>query len=60
MAFIIFFFLKKFEKIEKIGYHSNLNFECNTESDSKESVSIELGKSTKIKILVMIIMMMSS
>ena len=39
MAFIIFFV---FEKVEKIGYHSNSNFECNKESGSKESLSIEL------------------
>ena len=34
MAFIyiyIFFFLKKLKKVEKIGYNSNSNFECNTE-----------------------------
>ena len=42
MAFI-FNFLKKFEKIEKIGYHSNFNFECNTERGFKESLSIALG-----------------
>ena len=45
MAFIIFF-LKKFEKIEKIeklGYHSNFNFECNTEKGFKESLSLALG-----------------
>ena len=35
--------MKKFEKVEKIGYHSNFNFECNTESGSKESLSIALG-----------------
>jgi len=29
--------------LEKIGYHSNFNFECNTESGSKESLSIALG-----------------
>ena len=44
MAFIIFYnFLKKFEKVEKIGYHSNFNFECNTERGFKESLSIALG-----------------
>ena len=44
MAFIIiFFFLKKFEKVEKVGYHSNFNPECNTERGSKESLSIALG-----------------
>ena len=37
------FFLKKFEKVEKIGYHLNFDFECNTESGSKESLSIALG-----------------
>ena len=42
MAFI-YFFLKKFEKIEKIGYHSNFNFECSTERGFKESLSIALG-----------------
>ena len=38
-------FIKKnfFEKVEKIGYHSNINFECNTERGFKESVSIALG-----------------
>jgi hypothetical protein len=35
--------LKKFEKIEKIGNHSDFNFECNTESGFKESLSIALG-----------------
>jgi hypothetical protein len=42
MAFIIFliFFL---EKVEKIGYHSNFNFECNKERGFKESLSIALG-----------------
>ena len=43
MAFTIFF-LKKFEKVEKIGYHSNFNFECNTDRGFKESLSIALGK----------------
>ena len=38
-----FYFLKKLKKVEIIGYHSNLNFECNTESGSKESLSIALG-----------------
>ena len=42
MAFIIFFFLK-FEKIEKIGYDSNFNFEYNSEKGFKESLSIALG-----------------
>ena len=45
------FFLKKFEKIEKIGsqriekigYHSHFNFEYNTERGFKESLSIALG-----------------
>ena len=32
-----------FEKVEKIGYHSNFNFECNTERGFKESLSIALG-----------------
>ena len=45
MAFIIFFL--KFEKIEKIDYHSNFNFECNTERGFKESLSIALGKLRK-------------
>jgi hypothetical protein len=35
--------LKKLKKVEKIGYHSNSNFECNTENGSKESLSIALG-----------------
>ena len=45
MTFIIFFFffLKKLKKVEKIGYHSNFNFECNTERGSIESLSIALG-----------------
>ena len=43
MAFISFFLLKKFEKFEEIGYHSNFIFECNTESGFKESLSIALG-----------------
>jgi hypothetical protein len=44
MACIIFpFFLKKFEKVEKIGHHSNFNFDCNTERGFKESLSIALG-----------------
>ena len=38
-----FLLLKKFEKIDKIGYHSNLNFEWNTERGFKESLSIALG-----------------
>ena len=38
--------MKKFEKVEKIGYHSNFNFECNTESGSKESLSIALDVHT--------------
>jgi hypothetical protein len=42
MAFIYIFFYK-FEKIEKIRYHSNFNFECNTEKGFKESLSIALG-----------------
>ena len=37
--------MKKFEKVEKIGYHSNFNFECNTERGFKESLSIALGAS---------------
>ena len=32
------------EKVEKIGYHSNFNFECDAESGSKESLSIALGR----------------
>ena len=45
MAFINFslFFLKKFGKIEKIGYHSNFNFDCDTERGFKESLPIALG-----------------
>ena len=39
----IYIFLEKFEKVEKIGFHLNLNFECNTEGGSKESLSIALG-----------------
>jgi hypothetical protein len=35
MAFISFF-LKKLKKVEKIGYHSNFNFECNTKWGFKE------------------------
>ena len=31
------------KKIEKIGYQSNFNFECNTERGSIESLSIALG-----------------
>ena len=42
MAFIKIF-LKKFEKVEKIGYHSNFNFECHTERGFKESLSVALG-----------------
>ena len=34
----------KFERIEKIGYRSNLNFECNTERGFKEPLSMALGK----------------
>ena len=37
------FFLKKFEKIEKIGYPSNFNFEGNKERGFKDSLSIALG-----------------
>ena len=37
-----------FEKVEKIGYHSNFNFECNTERGSKESLSIALGFEARI------------
>ena len=37
MTFIFFFFF------EKVGYHSNFDFECNAESGSKESLSIALG-----------------
>ena len=44
MTFIVFvFFMKKLKKFEKIGYQSNFDFECNTESGSKESLSIALG-----------------
>jgi hypothetical protein len=42
MVFIYIYFQKS-EKIEKIGYHSNFNFECNTEKGFKESLSIALG-----------------
>ena len=47
MDFIIFLFcfLKKSEKVVKIGYHSNFSFECNTERGFKESLSIALGTS---------------
>ena len=34
---------RKLKKLEKIGYHSNFNFECNTERVFKESLSIALG-----------------
>ena len=44
MAFIIFIFFEKFEKVEKIGYHSNFNFECNTERGFKEPLSIALER----------------
>ena len=40
MTYIFFSFLKK---LKKIGYHLNFNFECNTESGSKVSLSIALG-----------------
>ena len=43
MAFIYIFFFDNCEKVEKIGYHSNFNFECNTERGSKESLFIALG-----------------
>ena len=43
MAFIYLFLLKKLKKVEKIGYHSNFNFECNTKRSFKESLSIALG-----------------
>ena len=33
--YISIFLFKKFEKIEKIGYHSNFDFECNTERGFK-------------------------
>ena len=39
----IYIYIFFFEKVEKIGYHSNFNFECNTDSGSKESLSIALG-----------------
>ena len=39
----IYFFFFKLKKVEKIGYLSNFNFECNTGSGSKESLSIALG-----------------
>ena len=45
MAFInYYFFFEKVQKVEKMGYHSNFNFECNTEIGSKESLSIALGQ----------------
>ena len=44
----IYFFFFKLKKVEKIGYLSNFNFECNTESGSKESLSIALGLYTII------------
>ena len=31
---VIQLLLKKLKKVEKIGYHSNSNFECNTERGS--------------------------
>ena len=43
MDFIFLFFYIKFEIVEKIGYHSNFDFECNTERGLKESLSIALG-----------------
>ena len=41
MAFLIFFSF--FERVEKIGYHSNFNLECNTERGTIESLSIATG-----------------
>ena len=38
------FVSEKLIKVEKIGYNSNINFECNTERGFKESLSIALGK----------------
>ena len=35
--------LKKLKKVEKIGYHSNSNFECNTQRGSIEQLYIALG-----------------
>jgi hypothetical protein len=43
---LYFFFVKKFKKNEKIGYHSNFNFQCNTERGFKESLSIALHWAT--------------
>ena len=34
----LFLCVKKFEKIEKIGYHSNFNFKCNTEGLERVTV----------------------
>ena len=39
--------LKKLKKVEKIGYHSNSNFECNTGRGSIEVLSIALGSHQK-------------
>ena len=44
MAFMIFFFFEKFKKVEKIGYDSNFNFECNTKRGFKEPLSLALGQ----------------
>ena len=43
IKWLLIFFLKKFEKVEKIGCHSSFDFECNTERGFKESLSIALG-----------------
>ena len=42
--------MKKFEKVVKIGYHSNSNYEWNTERGFKESLSIALGKKASLGI----------
>jgi hypothetical protein len=42
--------MKIFEKVEKIGYHSNVNFEYNTERDFKESLSIALLVSKNVNL----------
>ena len=45
--FLYIYFFLKFEKVEKIGYHSNFNFECNTERAFKESLSVALGSEVR-------------
>ena len=43
VRYIYIFVLKKLKKVEKIGYHSNFDFECSTEGGFIESLSIALG-----------------